>query len=420
MSVVTSPKSKQVVFDPETIRRDFPILERRINGHRLVYLDNAATTQKPHQVIDAASNYYANTNANVHRGLHTLAEEATAAYEETRKKIAEFIGSPRPEQIVFTRGATESINLIAYAWGRANVKRGDRIVLTQMEHHANLVPWIALAGETGAELKYIPIDDNGCLVLDDLGEIISENTRIVSVTQMSNVLGTINPVNEIVEAAHSRGAIAIIDGAQSIPHIPVNVTGLGPDFVAFSAHKMLGPTGIGVLYGREELLNRMQPFNYGGEMISQVRYDYADWADIPHKFEGGTPNIAGAVAFAPAIDYLSKLGMAAVRQHEIDLTGHALEKLQSIGGLRIYGPLDPELRGGAVSFVDEHIHPHDLAQVLDQYGIAVRAGHHCCQPLHNLLGIGSTTRASFYIYNSNDEIDLLADGIREARRFFRS
>ncbi len=418
MSIVIRPSQVSPTLDPEVIRRDFPILSRTVNGRQLVYLDNAATTQKPLTVIEELGRYYTEYNANVHRGLHTLAEEATQAYEETRRKVADFIGAPRTEEIIFTRGATESINLVAYSWGRKNIRSGDRIVLTEMEHHANLVPWIALAKETGAELEYIPIDEHGYLDLDGIGEIISRNTKLVSIIHMSNVLGTINPIEKIIEIAHDRGAVALIDAAQSIPHMPVDVGSMDADFVAFSAHKMLGPTGIGVLYGREEILSEMEPFNYGGEMINEVRYDYADWAELPHKFEAGTPNIAGAAAFAPALDYLSDIGMANVRQHEIELTAYVLNRLSSLDSIRVFGPIDPERRGGAVSFVDSDVHPHDLAQVLDQYGVAIRAGHHCAQPLHKLLGVGSTARASFYIYNTKEEIDRLIDALREARRYF--
>ncbi len=418
MSTLMQHKKTNPVIDPESIRRDFPILNRTVNGNQLVYLDNAATTQKPQIVIDELARYYSEYNSNVHRGIHTLADEATQAYEKARQKVANFIGAPKTEQIIFTRGATESINLVAYAWGRKNIGKGDRIVLTQMEHHANLVPWVALAKETGAELEYIPIDEQGCLDLDDIGEIISRNTKLVSVTQMSNVLGTINPVEKTIEIAHDRGAIALVDAAQSVPHMPVDVKSMDADFVAFSAHKMLGPTGIGILYGKEELLSGMEPFNYGGEMINEVRYDFADWAALPHKFEAGTPNIAGVVAFSPALDYLRNIGMANVRQHEIELTGYTLDRLSSLGSIRIFGPMNPELRGGAISFIDNDVHPHDLAQLLDQSGVAIRAGHHCAQPLHRLLGIGSTARASFYIYNTKEEIDQLIDALKEARRYF--
>jgi cysteine desulfurase/selenocysteine lyase len=405
-------------FDAELIRDDFPILARKVHGKRLVYLDNAATTQKPETVIRALDVFYRNHNANVHRGIHTLAEEATAALENSRQKVAEFIGGVKPQEIIFTRNCTESINLVAYSWGRNSLGPGDRIVLTEMEHHANLVPWIALSRKTGAELKYIPIDDQGYLDLSNLKDIISPATKIVALTQMSNVLGTINPVREIIELAHQRGALALIDAAQSIPHMPVDVKELDADFVAFSAHKMLGPTGIGILFGKENILSDMEPFIYGGDMIREVRFDSATWNELPYKFEGGTPNIGGAVAFAPALDYLSELGMGAVRRHEMELTSYALERLNSIGAIKIFGPLNPRDRGGAVSFIDNNIHPHDLATLLDSNGVAIRAGHHCAQPLMRRLGVVATARASFYIYNTKDDIDRLIEALGAARRYF--
>ncbi|MEE8417913.1 MAG: cysteine desulfurase [candidate division Zixibacteria bacterium] len=397
---------------------DFPILNRRIGPNRLVYLDNAATTQKPQSVINALQNYYSNTNANIHRGLHTLAEEATTAFEDARKKIAEFIGGVKTEEVIYTRNATEAINLVAYSWGRRNVKKGDRIVLTEMEHHANLVPWISLARETGAELKYIPIDDEGLLDLADLDKIIAANTKIVAVTHMSNVLGTINPVDEIARIAHANGSLVLVDGAQSTPHLPVNVKTIDADFFVFSAHKMLGPTGIGVLYGRESILNDMEPFQYGGEMINEVRYDYADWAALPWKFEAGTPNIAGAIGFSPALDYLNRIGMDRVRRHEMELTSYALDRLSEMDQIRIFGPRNIAHRGGAISFIDDMIHPHDLATFLDSRGIAIRAGHHCAQPLMKRLGVVAVARTSIYIYNTEDEIDKFIDALIAARRYF--
>lgn len=409
---------RKSTFDPVEIKKDFPILARRINGKKLVYLDNATTTQKPGIVLDAIEAYYSKGNANVHRGLHTLAEEATTAFESTRDRVASFIGGVKREEIIYTRNATEAINIVARSWGAKNIKRCDRIVITQMEHHANLVPWIMLAKETGAELKYIPIDSNGYLDLKHLNDTISSRTKLVSLTHMSNVLGTINPVEEIIDLAHRRGALALVDGAQSVPHMPVDVRLLDADFLAFSAHKMLGPTGLGILYGKEEILNRMDPVTYGGEMISEVHYDSANWAGLPWKFEAGTPNIAGAIAFSPALDYLNNIGMDEVRMRERELTAYALEKLKELDFLKVFGPADPNHRGGAVSFVDDKIHPHDLAQILDSYGIAVRAGHHCAQPLTKLLGQTSTVRASFYIYNSKDEIDMFIEGLKAARRYF--
>ncbi len=406
------------LFSADYIKKDFPILERKINGFKLVYLDNAATTQKPQSVIDAITSYYTGFNANVHRGLHTLAEEATSAMEKTRDKTAAFIGGVKREEVVFTRNATESINLVASSWGKKNIKQGDRIVITQMEHHANLVPWIMLAKETGADLVYIPITRDGYLDLSDIKNIINSQTKIVALTHMSNVLGTINPVEEIIELAHKNNAFVLIDGAQSVPHLPVDVKALDADFYVFSAHKMLGPTGVGVLYAREEILNEMEPINFGGEMISEVRFDFADWAELPMKFEAGTPNIADLVAFAPALDYLSKIGMDKIRQHEIEITTYGLEELRKLDYIKIFGPDNPLDRGGVISFVDNKIHPHDLAQFLDSKGVAVRAGHHCAQPLVKLLGVPSMARASFYIYNSRDEVDKLVEALKQARRYF--
>jgi len=408
----------RIPFDVDKIRNDFPILKRKIGNNPLVYLDSAATTQKPVQVISALNDYYTKTNSNVHRGLHTLAEESTSAFEETRRKIADFIGGVKTEEIIYTRNATEAINLVAYSWGRKNIKKGDRIVLTEMEHHANLVPWIALAKETGAELKYIPIDDNYRLRLNEIDGIISANTKLVAMTHMSNVLGTINPVEEIGRLAHAKGAVFLVDGAQSAPHLPIDIKSIDADFYAFSAHKMLGPTGIGVLYGKESILNRMEPFIYGGEMISEVRYDFADWNDLPWKFEAGTPNIAGAVGFSPALDYLSNIGMDLVRDHELELTSYTIARLSELDSIKIIGPKDTDMRGGAISFIDRDIHPHDLATFLDSRGIAVRAGHHCAQPLMKRLGLVATARASVYIYNTKAEIDRLTNVLREARRYF--
>jgi len=411
-------KNENSLLSVDSIRKDFPILDRMINGHKLVYLDSAATTQKPQCVIDAITSYYSNTNANVHRGLHTLAEEATSMMEQTRDKTAAFIGGVKREETVFTRNATESINLVVSSWGRKNIKQGDRIVITQMEHHANLVPWIVLAKETGAELEYIPIDQNGYLELSNINKIITPKTKIVALTHMSNVLGTINPISEIISLAHKNNALVLIDGAQAVPHLSVDVKELDADFYVFSAHKMLGPTGVGVLYAREEILNEMEPVNFGGEMINEVRFDFADWAELPMKFEAGTPNIADLVAFAPALDYLNNIGMDKIRKHEIEITTYGLEELKKLDFIKIFGPDNALDRGGVISFVDDKIHSHDLSQYLDSKGIAVRAGHHCAQPLVKLLGVTSTSRASFYIYNSNDEVDQLVAALKEARRYF--
>ncbi len=418
MYTIAKTKQKDRALNPEILRDDFPILSRKIHGKELVYLDNAATTQKPWSVIESLRRYYEYQNSNVHRGLHTLAEEATTSFENTREKVARFIGGAKIEEVIYTRSATEAINLVAYSWGRKNVKEGDRIVLTEMEHHANLVPWLALAKETGAELKYIPINVDGMLDPDNIDQLITPNTKLVSVTHMSNVLGTINPVKELAAKAHAQGALMMVDGAQSVPHLPVDVKEIDADFYAFSAHKMLGPTGVGILYGKEEILDEMEPFNYGGEMISEVRFDHADWNSLPWKFEAGTPNIADAVAFGPALDYLSDLGMEAVREHEKEITAYALRRLSEFKYLRIFGPADVKHRGGAVSFIDREIHPHDLATFLDSRGIAVRAGHHCAQPLARRLGVVSTARASFYIYNTLEEVDKLVEALKEARRYF--
>lgn len=407
-----------VPFDVARVRRDFSILERTVRGRPLVYLDNAATTQKPRQVIEALVRYYEGYNANIHRGLHTLAEEATAAYEEARAQVARFIGAPGPECIVFTRNTTESINLVAQAWGRANLKPGDEIVITAMEHHSDIIPWQLVARDTGANIQVIPIDDEGELVWDEAERIIGPRTKVVAAAHMSNVLGTINDVARLARLAHAVGAIVVVDGAQSVPHLPVDVRELECDFLAFSAHKMLGPTGVGALYGRRELLEGMEPFLGGGEMIRRVDYTTATWNDIPWKFEAGTPNIADVIAFGAAIQYLERLGMGAVRAHEVDLTTYALERLSELDGVTIYGPKDPARRGGVVAFNFGDIHPHDLGQILDGYGVAVRAGHHCAQPLMRRLGVVATARASFYVYNTREEIDVLVQGIRASLNVF--
>ena len=408
-----------MTYDIEQIRRDFPILERQVHGKTLVYLDNAATTQKPRQVIDALVHYYEHYNANIHRGLHTLAEEATAAYEATRLKTGRFINAEHAgEEIIFTRNTTESINLVANAWGRKFLKPGDEIVFTAMEHHSNLVPWQMIAQATGAALRYIEIDDDGKLIWDDVLAKIGARTKIVAITQMSNVLGTINPIKEIAEIAHRYGAVVLVDGAQSVPHMPVDVRDLDCDFLAFSSHKMLGPTGVGVLYGKRDVLNAMDPFLGGGEMIMRVSYESSTYAALPNKFEAGTPNIADVIAFAAALDYLEGIGMASVREHEIAITQYAIDALSAVEGVKVYGPKDAHDKGGAVTFNYGEVHPHDLSQVLDQQGIAIRAGHHCAQPLMRRLGCVATARASFYIYNTHDEVDALVDGLGAADRIF--
>ncbi len=405
-------------LDVERIRRDFPILARKVHGRPLVYLDNAATTQKPRQVIDALVGYYEGYNANIHRGLHTLAEEATTAYEDARAKAARFIGAPSAEEIVFTRNTTESINLVANAWGRANLKPGDEIVITAMEHHSDIIPWQLVARATGASIKVIPIDDEGELDWGATERLIGPRTRVVAAAHMSNVLGTINDVRRLVELAQESAAITVIDGAQSVPHMPVSVAELGCDFLAFSSHKMLGPTGVGVLYGRRDLLETMDPFLGGGEMIRRVQYETATYNDPPWKFEAGTPNIADVIAFGAAIDYLQALGMEHVRTHEIELTSYALQQLSELEGITIYGPRDATRRGGVVAFNYGEIHPHDLGQILDGYGIAIRAGHHCAQPLMRRLDVVATARASFYVYNTREEIDALAEGIKASQAVF--
>jgi cysteine desulfurase/selenocysteine lyase len=404
-------------LDVETIRADFPILQREINGHPLVYFDNAATTQKPQAVIDALSDYYRSTNANIHRGLHTLAEEATAAYESVRDKVAALINAPESSSVIFTRNTTESLNLLAYSWG-ARLQPGDEIVLTMMEHHSNLVPWQLLAQRSGARLVFLDVDDEGELNLAQAKERIGPRTKVVSVTHMSNVLGTINPVAELAQLAHEVGAVIIVDGAQSVPHMLVDVQALGIDFLAFSSHKMLGPTGVGVLYGRRELLEEMDPFLGGGEMISVVTPETSTWAALPHKFEAGTPNIADVIAFGAALDYLQALGLDAMRAHEVMLTAYAMERMQRLEGLTIYGPPVAERRGGVVSFNYMDIHAHDISTIVDGRGVALRAGHHCAQPLMHVLGVPATARVSFYAYNRPGEVDIFIDALQEAASLF--
>ena len=409
------------MLDVNAIRRDFPILARTVNGRRLVYLDNGATTQKPRAVIDALVHYYEHSNANVHRGIHTLADEATTAYEGVRAQTAAFIGAAQESEIVFTRNTTEAINLVANGWGRKFLRPGEEIVVSEMEHHSNLVPWQLVAAATGARLRAIPLLPDGTLDLDAARALLaSGRVRLLAVTHMSNVLGTITPVAELARLAHAAGALILVDGAQSVPHLPVDVQALDIDFLAFSAHKMLGPTGVGVLWGRRELLAAMDPFLGGGSMIATVEIEESTWAEAPQKFEAGTPNIADVVAFGAALDYLTKLGLANVRAHEIELTAYALKALGAVAGVTVHGPRDAEQRGGLVSFSYADLHPHDISQALDQYGVAVRAGHHCTQPLHRWLNVeaNATTRASFYIYNDRDDVDALVEGLRAAGRFF--
>ncbi|MFP4343374.1 MAG: SufS family cysteine desulfurase [Anaerolineales bacterium] len=405
-------------LDIEAIRREFPILERRLHGKRLVYLDNAASVQKPQAVIDALTSVYTQHYANIHRGIYTLSEETTALYEEARDRIARFIHAPSSAEVIFVRNATEALNLVAYTWGRSNIGAGDRIVLTEMEHHSNFVPWQQLAQEKGAELAYIPVSQEGELELERLPELLEGGrTKVVAVTMMSNVLGTIPPVRAIIEEAHAADAIVVLDGAQAVPHLPVDVQALGGDFLAFSAHKLGGP-GIGALWGRRTLLEKMPPFLYGGDMIRTVRKDKVVWNELPYKFEAGTPAIAEAVGFGAAVDFLSRLGMEAVHEHEQALVAYALERLRTLPGLHILGP-EAARRGGAVSFWLEGIHPHDIAQILDGEGVCIRAGRHCAEPLHHALGLNASARASFYVYNGRDDVDALVEGLQEVIRIFR-
>jgi cysteine desulfurase/selenocysteine lyase len=414
LSIASTPKGLNV----EQIKADFPILKQKVHGHRLVYLDNAATSQKPEVVINALIDYYRHMNSNIHRGIHTLAERSTEAFEKTRSHVASFLGGVPSEEVIFTKGTTESINLISYTWAEEHVEKGDEIVITEMEHHANFVPWFMLAKRKNATLKRIPITVCGHLDLGNIDDIITDKTKIVALPLMSNVLGTINPVSEIAEKAHAVGAIVLVDGAQSAPHMAVSIPDLNADFYAFSSHKMLGPTGVGVLWGRRELLEATTPFNFGGEMIREVRMDRVTWADLPHKFEAGTPNIADVIAFDSAVTYLENLGMENVRQHEIELTRYAIRRLTEIQGLEIQGPLEPTNRGGAISFTDPDLHPHDISTFLDSRGIAIRAGHHCAQPLMHTMGKIATARASLYIYNDETDIDALCSALIDMRRYF--
>ena len=401
------------------IKKDFPIFERKIHGKPLCYLDSAATSQKPKQVIDTISDYYSNYNANVHRAIYELGEDATREYEGAREKVARFINAKSSSEVIFTRGTTESINIVAYGWGlKGKLKKGDEIVSTVMEHHSNHIPWFFLQDLVGAKLSWIDIDAEGYLKMDELDRLVTEKTKIVAVTQCSNVLGTINPVREIAKKAHEVNALCLVDAAQSVPHSPVDVQSLDCDLLAFSGHKMLGPTGIGVLYGKENVLEEMEPMLGGGEMIREVHLGRATWNDVPWKFEGGTPNMAGAIGLGAAVDYLDAIGMQNVRKHEVELNAYGLDVLRKVKGLRIFGPLDPQKRGGLIAFTIPEAHPHDIAAVLDAEGIAVRSGHNCAQPLMERLGIPATARASFYVYNSPDDIDRLVKGLGKVQEVF--
>jgi cysteine desulfurase/selenocysteine lyase len=409
------------ILNVSKIREDFPILRRIVNGNnRLVYLDNAATTQKPMAVINAITDYYMNYNSNIHRAVHRLAEEATLAYESTREKIAKFINARFIEEIIFTRNATEAINLISYTWGSLNINQDDIVVITEFEHHSNIVPWQILTHRKGAHLKYIGVDDDGYLRLKDYQKYLeSGRVKLVSISEMSNVLGTIVQLKEIIKIAHEKGIPVLVDGAQSVPHMPVDVQSTDCDFMAFSAHKMLGPTGVGILYVKKEILEKMPPFIGGGDMIKEVHKQKTMYNDIPYKFEAGTPNIADVIGFASAIDYLKAIGMDNVRQHELEITQYALNALRGVEGLTIYGPLDPHHRGGVLSFNVGDIHPHDLATIMNEHGVAIRSGHHCAQVLMERLDVSATSRASFYIYNTKEEVDILINVLHQARRIFR-
>jgi cysteine desulfurase / selenocysteine lyase len=403
------------------IREDFPILKRVLRGNRrLVYLDNAATTQKPLSVIDAISNYYKNHNSNIHRGVHQLAEEATIEYESAREKVRKFINARSRDEIVFTRNTTEAINLIAYSWGSRNIGRNDCILITEFEHHSNIVPWQMLAQEKHCNLEYVGTDKGGHFNLAEYQELINRNkVKLVSVSQMSNVLGTIVPMNRVIKMAHEKGIPVLVDAAQSVPHMAVDVQEMDCEFLAFSAHKMLGPTGVGVLYVKREILMSMPPFLGGGDMIKEVdKYD-TSYNELPYKFEAGTPNIADVVGFGASIDYLNRIGMSAVRTHEINLVRYALERMKDVAGVTIYGPLQPTSRGGVIAFNLGDIHPHDLATIMDDRGIAIRSGHHCAQVLMRRLQVSATSRVSFYIYNNKEEIDLFVQALKDARRLFK-
>lgn len=401
----------------EAIRRDFPILTREVHGKPLVYLDNAASSQKPESVIRTLDDYYRLSNANVHRGVHTLSEEATTLYENARLRISRFINSPDDKQVIFTRGTTEGINVVAQSWGRANLGPGDEVLITEMEHHSNIVPWQMLRDQLGFTLRYIPITNEGLLDLTDIDALINESTALVCVVHASNVLGTINPIEELIEKAHAVDAKVLIDGAQSVPHMPVDVQAMDADFFVFSGHKMCGPTGIGILYGKRALLEEMPPFMGGGDMIREVRMDGSTWNTLPYKFEAGTPSIAEAIGLGSAVDYLKDVGMDWIHAHEQMLTKYAYEKLGEVEGLRILGP-EPEQRGGLIAFTIDEIHPHDLSAVLDNDAIAIRAGHHCAQPIHDKYGISASARASFYLYNTKEEIDILAASLEKAASIF--
>jgi cysteine desulfurase / selenocysteine lyase len=405
-------------MDAKELKQLFPILNQEVNGHPLVYLDSAATSQKPTSVIEAVSNYYRLDNSNVHRGVHTLGTRATDAYEGAREKIRKFINAKSTQEIVYTRGTTTALNLVASSYGRANIGEGDEIIITYMEHHSNLIPWQQVAKQTGATLKYFPLQEDGTLTIEDVRSTITPNTKIVALTMVSNVLGTMNPIKEIAQIAHENGAVIVVDGAQGAPHLGIDVQDLDIDFLAFSGHKMCGPTGIGVLYGKKQLLENMEPIEFGGEMIDFVGLHESTWKELPWKFEGGTPIIAGAIGLGAAIDFLQEIGLDNILEHEHKLAAYALEKMSTIEGLTIYGPAEAENRAGVITFNLSDVHPHDVATVLDAEGIAVRAGHHCAQPLMKWLNVSATARASFYLYNTEEDIDKLVEGLAKTKEYF--
>ena len=405
-------------MNPHEIKKNFPLLDQEINGHPLVYLDNANTSQKPRAVIDEMRRFYEEDNANVHRSVHALGERATVLYEGAREKLAEFIGAPSARGVVFTKSATEALNLLAYAWGRHRLTEGDEVLVTEMEHHSNLVSWQLACRDTGATLKAIPVTEQGTLDLSSIDQLITDRTRIVALAHVSNVLGTINPVADVAQVAHEAGAIVVCDGAQAAPHLPVDVAALGCDFYVGTGHKMCAPSGIGFLWGREHLLEEMEPFHGGGEMIADVWIDRATWNEIPYKFEAGTPPFAQAVGLGAAIEYLNGIGMKAVRDHEVEVTTYAMKRLGEVDGCRIFGPSDASDRGGVVSFNLGDVHAHDVGTICDSQGVAVRAGHHCAKPLMRRFDVPATTRASFYIYNTTEDVDRLIDALGEVGRLF--
>ncbi len=407
-----------IAFDIERIRRDFPILKREVNGRPLVYFDNAATSHRPIQVMAEITRFYRDTNSNIHRGVHTLSVEATERFEAVRERMRAFLGAADPAEIIFTRNTTESINLVAHAWGRTFLEAGDEVLISEIEHHSNIVPWQMLRDERGVALRHIPMLEDGTLDFDEARRLIGPRTKLLAITLMSNALGTIVPVAELAALARAQGARVLVDAAQAAPHLPIDVEELGADFLACSAHKMLGPTGVGVLWGRRELLEEMPPFLGGGDMIASVSLEESTWNELPYKFEAGTPNIAGVIGFGAALDYLEAVGMDAIRSHERDLTAYALDRLIDVPGVTLYGPLDPDLRGGVVSFGLDGVHPHDIGQVLDGEGVAIRAGHHCAQPVMRRLNVAATARASFYLYNTREEVDVLEAAVRETLDFF--